>query len=68
VFDSLNDADQIKFGLDSVHKAGGVAEATLCYTGDVSDPSRTKVPALPVHAFASWGWPERRSAEGKGHS
>ena len=25
-----------------VRDAGGVAEATICYTGDVSDPSKTK--------------------------
>lgn len=33
VFDSLNYVDNLKFGIDSVRKAGGVAEATLCYTG-----------------------------------
>ncbi|KAF5836615.1 carbamoyl-phosphate synthase L chain, ATP binding domain-containing protein [Dunaliella salina] len=42
VFDSLNYIDNLKFGVDSVRAAGGVAEATLCYTGDVADPSRTK--------------------------
>ncbi|PSC70059.1 pyruvate carboxylase [Micractinium conductrix] len=36
VFDSLNDIDQLKFGIDSVRAADGVAEGTLCYTGDVS--------------------------------
>jgi pyruvate carboxylase len=25
-----------------VRDAGGIAEATICYTGDVSDPSKTK--------------------------
>lgn len=25
-----------------VRDAGGVAEATICYTGDISDPTRTK--------------------------
>jgi len=29
-------------GMDAVNKAGGVVEATVSYTGDVSDPSRTK--------------------------
>ena len=43
VFDSLNYVDNLKFGIDSVHQGGGVAEGTLCYTGDVSDPSRKKV-------------------------
>ncbi|KAL4422522.1 hypothetical protein ABPG75_008719 [Micractinium tetrahymenae] len=42
VFDSLNDIDQLKFGIDSVRAAGGVAEGTLCYTGDVSDPNAKK--------------------------
>ena len=40
---SLNYVDNLKFGIDSVVKANGVAEATLCYTGDVLDPTRTKV-------------------------
>ncbi|KAK9814506.1 hypothetical protein WJX72_007023 [[Myrmecia] bisecta] len=42
VFDSLNYIDNIRFGIDSVHRAGGVAEGTICYTGDVSDPTRKK--------------------------
>jgi len=59
VFDSLNYVDNIKFGIDSVRAAGGVAEATLCYTGDVSNPSRKQVsgvhaccdtPAQPFHS------------------
>lgn len=43
VFDSLNYIDNLKFGIDSVHRGGGVAEGTICYTGDVSDPSKKKV-------------------------
>lgn len=43
VFDSLNYVDNLKFGIDSVHKGGGVVEGTLCYTGDVSNPSKRKV-------------------------
>lgn len=43
VFDSLNYVDNLKFGIDSVRAAGGIAEGTICYTGDVTDPSRTKV-------------------------
>lgn len=47
IFDSLNYLDNLKFGIDAVQKAGGVVEGTLCYTGDVSDPKRTKVgPAM----------------------
>ena len=46
VFDSLNYIDNLKFGIDSVHRGGGVAEGTICYTGDVSDPSKKKVRAI----------------------
>ena len=42
VFDSLNYVDNLKFGIDSVRAADGVVEGTICYTGDVSDPSKTK--------------------------
>lgn len=43
VFDSLNDLDQLRFGMDCVAAApGAVIEATMCYTGDVSDPKATK--------------------------
>jgi pyruvate carboxylase len=42
VFDSLNYLDNLKFGIDSVRAANGVTEATICYTGDVSNPTRTK--------------------------
>lgn len=41
VFDSLNYVDNIKFGLDAVHAANGVAEGTICYTGDIMDPKRS---------------------------
>ena len=43
VFDSLNYVDNLKFGIDSVYQGGGVAEGTICYTGDVSNPSKRKV-------------------------
>ncbi|KAK3242624.1 hypothetical protein CYMTET_47688 [Cymbomonas tetramitiformis] len=42
VFDSLNYIENLKFGIEAVHEAGGVVEATICYTGDVSDPGKTK--------------------------
>lgn len=29
-------------GIDAVAKAGGVVEASICYTGDVSNPDKTK--------------------------
>ncbi len=50
VFDSLNYIDNLKFGIDSVHQGGGVAEGTLCYTGDVSNPSKKKVCAKPIRS------------------
>ena len=42
VFDSLNYEDNLMFGIDAVRNANGVVEATICYSGDVSDPKRTK--------------------------
>lgn len=35
--------DNLKFGIDAVTAAGGIAEGTICYTGDLTDPKRTKV-------------------------
>jgi len=40
VFDSLNYMDNLKLGIDAVGSAGGVVEASICYTGDVSDPTK----------------------------
>jgi pyruvate carboxylase len=40
VFDSLNYIENLKFGIDAVRKAGGVVEATICYTGDVLTDSK----------------------------
>ena len=42
VFDSLNYEDNLMFGIDCVRNADGVVEATICYSGDVSDPKKTK--------------------------
>ncbi|MGE0787263.1 MAG: pyruvate carboxylase [Sandaracinaceae bacterium] len=42
IFDSLNYVENLKLGIDAVGQAGGVIEASICYTGDVSDPRRTK--------------------------
>jgi pyruvate carboxylase len=33
IFDSLNDLENLKLGIDAVKKAGAVAEAAVCYTG-----------------------------------
>lgn len=30
----------MRLGIDAVGAAGGVIEAAICYTGDISDPSR----------------------------
>ncbi|WAR18768.1 PYC-like protein [Mya arenaria] len=42
IFDSLNYLPNIIVGMDAVGNAGGVIEAAISYTGDVSDPTRTK--------------------------
>jgi pyruvate carboxylase len=42
IFDSLNYVENMKLGIDAVKKAGGVVEAAICYTGDVSNPERKK--------------------------
>jgi pyruvate carboxylase len=34
VFDALNDINQLEVGIKAVHKAGGVVEGTVCYSGD----------------------------------
>ncbi|KZL63107.1 pyruvate carboxylase, partial [Colletotrichum incanum] len=35
VFDALNDIDQLEVGIKAVHKAGGVVEGTVCFSGDM---------------------------------
>ncbi|KAJ9267275.1 hypothetical protein DTO195F2_508 [Paecilomyces variotii] len=35
VFDALNDIDQLEVGIKAVQAAGGVVEATICYSGDM---------------------------------
>ncbi|KAK0523714.1 pyruvate carboxylase [Tilletia horrida] len=40
VFDSLNNVDSLRLGIDAAKKAGGVAEGTICYTGDVANPKK----------------------------
>merc|ERR550534_1638343 len=42
VFDSLNYLPNIKLGMEAVGQAGGVVEAAISYTGDISDPSKSK--------------------------
>lgn len=42
VFDSLNYLPNLILGMEAAGKAGGVVEASISYTGDVSDPSKKK--------------------------
>ncbi|NVB39980.1 pyruvate carboxylase [Pseudenhygromyxa sp. WMMC2535] len=42
IFDCLNYLENLQLGIDAVGEAGGVIEAAICYTGDVSDARRTK--------------------------
>ncbi|XP_078001035.1 pyruvate carboxylase, mitochondrial-like isoform X2 [Glandiceps talaboti] len=42
VFDSLNYLPNLILGMEAAGQAGGVVEAAISYTGDVSDPSRKK--------------------------
>ncbi|PFH57443.1 hypothetical protein XA68_15049 [Ophiocordyceps unilateralis] len=38
VFDSLNDLDNLKVGIEAVHAAGGLVEGAIMYTGDMLEP------------------------------
>ncbi|KAF8793654.1 Pyruvate carboxylase like protein [Argiope bruennichi] len=42
VFDSLNYVPNLLLGMEAAGNAGGVVEAAISYTGDVSNPKRTK--------------------------
>ncbi|HCJ4361341.1 TPA: biotin/lipoyl-binding protein, partial [Listeria innocua] len=42
VFDSLNWIKGMEVSIDAVREAGKVVEATICYTGDIDDDTRTK--------------------------
>lgn len=42
VFDSLNYLPNMLMGMEAAGSAGGVVEAAISYTGDVSDPMRQK--------------------------
>lgn len=42
VFDSLNWIPGMEVSMDEVLKLGKVCEATICYTGDILDPSNDK--------------------------
>ncbi|KAE8445027.1 hypothetical protein EG329_014033 [Mollisiaceae sp. DMI_Dod_QoI] len=40
IFDALNDINQLEVGIKAVHKAGGVVEGTVCYSGDMLNPHK----------------------------
>ncbi|MFA5243777.1 MAG: pyruvate carboxylase [Pedobacter sp.] len=42
IFDSLNWMENIAPCIEMVRKTGGIAEGSLCYTGDILDPKRSK--------------------------
>lgn len=42
IFDSLNWVPGMTLTIDAVRDSGKIAEAAMCYTGDILDPSRTK--------------------------
>ena len=42
VFDSLNWVENMRVTIDAVLESGTLCEATMCYTGDILDPARTK--------------------------
>ena len=42
IFDSLNWVKSMEVAIDAVRQSGKVAEASICYTGDILDPSRKK--------------------------
>jgi pyruvate carboxylase len=39
IFDALNNVDPMRAAIDATLEAGAVAEAAVCYTGDLSDPT-----------------------------
>ncbi len=42
VFDSLNDLSNMRAAMEAVRETKAVCEGTICYTGDILDPRRTK--------------------------
>jgi len=42
VFDSLNWVENMRIAMDAVVESGKICEGTICYTGDLLDPSRAK--------------------------
>ncbi|HEY6007473.1 MAG TPA: pyruvate carboxylase, partial [Geobacteraceae bacterium] len=44
VFDSLNWTTGMKVAMEAVRKNGKICEASICYTGDITNPKRDKYP------------------------
>ena len=42
IFDSLNYVENLKFGIEAVREAGGIIEAAICYTGDITNAQLKK--------------------------
>ncbi|MEL7451725.1 MAG: pyruvate carboxylase, partial [Pseudomonadota bacterium] len=42
IFDCLNWVDNMKVAIEAVAETGKIAEAAICYTGDILDPDRPK--------------------------
>jgi pyruvate carboxylase len=42
IFDALNDVENMQVAIEAAQKTGRIVETAICYTGDVSDPRRTK--------------------------
>lgn len=42
IFDALNWTPNMKVAMEAVNEHGGICEATICYTGDILNPARTK--------------------------
>ena len=42
VFDALNGIDNMRVAIDAVLASGAVCEAAICYSGDITNPDRTK--------------------------
>ncbi len=42
IFDALNYVPNLRLAIDAVRSTGAIAEAAVCYTGDILDPNRPK--------------------------
>jgi pyruvate carboxylase len=42
IFDACNWMPNLRMAIDAVRKTNGIAEASICYTGDILDPKRDK--------------------------